>query len=159
MKPRHIKDILTTHTFSAIIWRKTSKTLSPTQIMHCIMPVKKKHKAKLVIFQKTSKQPVYKRQVSTWFVLLNGFVLKISKHDLKPVGIIGSQHPGGGNSRRIKEFFSKVRSNNNKGTNHLFSITKIHKHFTLGLCSVIVWNLKWITQLKFCIILQTGVQL
>lgn len=28
------------HTFSAIIWRKTSNTLSPTQIMHCIMPAK-----------------------------------------------------------------------------------------------------------------------
>lgn len=31
----------------------------------------------------------------TGFVLLDGFVLKVSKHDLEPVGIIGSQHPAG----------------------------------------------------------------
>lgn len=29
----------------------------------------------------------------TRFIFLDGFVFKVSKHDLEPVGIIGSQHP------------------------------------------------------------------
>ena len=33
-------------------------------------------------------------KVLTRFVFLDGFVFKVSKHDLEPVGVVGAQHPG-----------------------------------------------------------------
>lgn len=38
-------------------------------------------------------KPEMNKKTLTRFVFLDGFVFKISKHNLEPVWIIGSQHP------------------------------------------------------------------
>lgn len=87
-------------TFSAIICRKTSKTLSLTAITHCIMP------GKNILNMNTYNKPVtacfffifwkvfiYFCLLLTGFVLLYCSVFKVSKHDLKTIRVQRTQHP------------------------------------------------------------------
>lgn len=98
-------------TFSAIIWRKTANTLSPTQIMHCIIPAEMKkvwEHGPLCIG--THFHIWDRRQVPTRLVFLNSFVFKVSKHDLEPVRIIGSQHPETEEAEEILRVVSALKT-------------------------------------------------
>lgn len=62
--------------------------------MHCIIPVEMERVWEHEPLRIGTYFHIWnRRQGPTRLVFLDGFVFKVSKHDLEPVGVIGSQHP------------------------------------------------------------------
>lgn len=88
--------IKSTPTFSAIIWRKTSKILSLTQITHCIIPDETLNQKPKKYINTNNIITQIKRRYNitpTRFVLLDSFVLKVPEHHMENVCVVRTQHP------------------------------------------------------------------
>lgn len=85
--------------------------------MHCIIPVEGGRESE------NTDQPrigTYlhiwnRRQGPTRLVFLDGFVFKVSKHDLEPVGVVGSQHPETEEAEEILHALSALKTRKHEG--------------------------------------------